>query len=506
MKIPFSILAFQLAFYYWNGIFAMSYTKMFGFYEISSVQIGNYVNVLSTILLGSLNGKSKLECFKTCSLNSDCLLIQFDSSKTCSFYKSIQSPNQSNSYTYFYKKIENKGIILEYTSQVVQDSKAVGSLVITNNVFYVKPFTFIDHLNLSNLDLSKNVITRLDENTFYNLSNLISLYMGTNKIQTINYKAFVPLINLETLYLNFNLFDYLNPNVFKGLKNLVTLYLNANSLKKIELGLFKDLKSLSFLNLNRNFLDKITLEFSSLISLKSLYLKFNQISVIEECSFRNMSKLIGLYLDNNKLKSINMSTFEGLDSLTELYMSNNLINSIDSGTFANLNKIVYLDISKNNLSYFENNLFSNLTSLLELRLSFNQLKTIDLDNQINLQILDLSYNQYNYFKKGLVSLKFLDLSYNPISFVNYSVIDSYITYPQLENLTLIGCQLVQIDSNSLKSLVNLKELYIQLNALNYLNESIFFGLNYLARVTMDKSLYGSKNFSTFYPNINFILI
>ncbi|CAF0994143.1 unnamed protein product [Brachionus calyciflorus] len=328
---------------YWNDIFAMSYTKMFGFYEISPTQIGNYVSVQSTILLGSINGKSKLECFKTCSLNLDCLLIQFDNYKNCAFYKSIQSSDQSNSCTYFYRKIQNKGIILEYTSQVVQNS---------NQSRY--------------------------------------LYLENNKIQAINYKAFEPLSKLRELDLYRNLLDYLNPNVFNGLLNLYYLVLESNRLRSIEKGLFKDLKNLRNLYLNYNFLDKITSEFSSLTNLIYLYLGFNQISVIEEGSFRNMSKLIRLNLNNNKLKCINISTFEGLDSLTYLDLSNNL--------------------------------------------------------------------------------------------------------------------LISIDSNAFKFSINLGQLYIQSNALNYLNESIFFGLNKLLGVSMDRSLFDSKNFSAIYPNTTFTLI
>ncbi|CAF0854198.1 unnamed protein product [Brachionus calyciflorus] len=150
---------------YWKIIIAMSYTKMFGFYEISPIQIGDYVSSQSTILLGSINEKSKLECFKTCSLYSDCLLIQFDINQNQS--------DQSNSYTYFYRKIQNKGIISDYTSQVVRDSKTISSFELWNNVFHVEAFTFKDHLNLIWLELYDNIITRIDENTFYNLSNLI---------------------------------------------------------------------------------------------------------------------------------------------------------------------------------------------------------------------------------------------------------------------------------------------------------------------------------------------
>ncbi|CAF0916420.1 unnamed protein product [Brachionus calyciflorus] len=143
---------------FWNGISGMSYTKMFGFYEISPTQIGSYVSAQSTILLGSINGKSKLECFKTCSLNSDCLLIQFDNSENCELYNSIQSLYQSDSYIYFIRKIQNKGIILDYNSQVIQVSKLSTWIEFwffkkLNNIFHIQPFTFRDHLNFIEIDL-----------------------------------------------------------------------------------------------------------------------------------------------------------------------------------------------------------------------------------------------------------------------------------------------------------------------------------------------------------------
>ena len=57
-----------------------------------------------------------------------------------------------------------------------------------------------------------------------------------------------------------------------------------------------------------------------------LFLQSNQLTKIDEFTFKELSSLRYLYLSNNHLTTLDQSTFNGLTSLIDLELNSNKIN------------------------------------------------------------------------------------------------------------------------------------------------------------------------------------
>ena len=109
-----------------------------------------------------------------------------------------------------------------------------------NNFKYLKflninNFSKIHNLqNLYSINISKTMITKINENTFYNLPNLNYLSISFNKhLRNIENGFLFNVQHLNLLFINYN------PNLYScfikldSVKELKSLYLNHNRLQKM---------------------------------------------------------------------------------------------------------------------------------------------------------------------------------------------------------------------------------------------------------------------------------
>ena len=91
--------------------------------------------------------------------------------------------------------------------------------------------------NLKKLDLSRNEIESLENDTFSAEpfeSNILELRFSDNKLREINYVQLNGLIKLEILYLDKNQIEEIEIGLFQNMPNLKQLYLHLNKIKLIQ--------------------------------------------------------------------------------------------------------------------------------------------------------------------------------------------------------------------------------------------------------------------------------
>ncbi|XP_076439680.1 adhesion G protein-coupled receptor A2-like [Babylonia areolata] len=89
--------------------------------------------------------------------------------------------------------------------------------------------------------------------------------------------------------------------------------------------------------------------FIQLSMLRKLNLSSNQISIIEPGAFEGLQNLRHLDLSFNKIGTINSSMFTGLPKLEKLWLNNNHINTIPDGTFNDLTSLRRIDFGSDYL-------------------------------------------------------------------------------------------------------------------------------------------------------------
>ena len=105
--------------------------------------------------------------------------------------------------------------------------------------------------NLTELDLSSNLLESLNAELFAGLSNLMDLNLRSNRLASLDAKLFSGLSGLERLNLRSNRLASLNAKLFTGLGSLERLDLYANRLSELPHGIFDGL-DVERLYLNRN--------------------------------------------------------------------------------------------------------------------------------------------------------------------------------------------------------------------------------------------------------------
>lgn len=316
------------------------------------------------------------------------------------------------------------------------------------------------------------------------------------------------------------------------------LNLHGNKIHFIQPGLFTDMTDLEVLDLSRNHLNVFAhskTNIGSLAAVKSLDLSSNGLYTgMSEFFLADSHSLENLSLNSNSITKVSQNTFSGASSLSRISLHNNVILEIEDGAFDSLKHLVELDLSKNSITCITD---FNLCNLKVLNLSKNSMELFQSTRSMDafrLACLDLSENKMLYFpllprnnvleyldvsrnrlqsvnvtwnpetRSGvfLYHLKYLDLSYNqlkslPETFfycmaslevlnVSHNCISSF----SLTNARLLqSVKVINLSHNSLQSLTfgentlqSLEKLHLQGNDLTNLDPQTFqrlSSLNYL---------------------------
>lgn len=187
-----------------------------------------------------------------------------------------------------------------------------------------------------------------------------------------------------------------------------------------------------------NKLIKLPGTFTGTKKIQWLDLSNNQITILSEEGFKELTGLLELHLNKNSIKTIDLYAFKGLDQLQILDLSYNYI-SVVNDSMKNLTSMEYLNLRHNDLHQLNGDEFFQMIQLSKLDLSENQLDdrfslNMTYDNQLIELILNHNQIQRLWFNLShLDNLQILDLSYNNISVMN---VTRYGRLVSLENLNL----------------------------------------------------------------------
>lgn len=222
--------------------------------------------------------------------------------------------------------------------------------------------------NLTSLDLRDNKIKILKSYIFKGLRKLERIILDGNRIRAIESYAF---LNAGRQYEGIQLsiqdnprFREIQPHAFQGAK-VIEIHINNASLLNSSLHSFTDLKnSLKMLFLQGN---KRPLYFSvdifSGFKLQSLNLESNGISNVD---FLEHVSATDISLSNNPIGNVDFSNYTSLRSVRFLYMANTGFNVILSKYFEGMNKLSELHLAGNNITRIPEkakSLFSRLQSI-----------------------------------------------------------------------------------------------------------------------------------------------
>uniref|UniRef100_A0A8C5LQK0 Toll-like receptor 3 n=1 Tax=Leptobrachium leishanense TaxID=445787 RepID=A0A8C5LQK0_9ANUR len=276
----------------------------------------------------------------------------------------------------------------------------------------------------------------INNTTFKGLAatNLTSLDISKNSISHIDNDSFVYLPNLQNLTLDYNQVLLLSPYSFHGLSELKTLslkrFFSTSKVYKIEDLSFQWLKNLEYLNVdgNRN-LDLTEKTFTGLNSLKNLSMVECSINLdtITNKTFSSlsMSPLLEINLTKAGIAKLEYGSFLALGRLQRLDLGLNRIDQdLDGNEFIGLHQIQLIYLSYNNRLTLTRNSFSFVPSLQRLnlrkiKLTFREPNLSPFHGLQNLTLLDLSNNnianlEENIFE-GLSSLRILNLQHNNLA-------------------------------------------------------------------------------------------
>lgn len=306
------------------------------------------------------------------------------------------------------------------------------------------------------LDLSRNEITRLQENSpLLGLRQLQELHLQRNSIVEIASDALQGLTVLRTFNASYNSLDSLPEGLFASTRELREIHLAYNGLRDLPRGIFTRLEQLLVLNLAGNRLGS---------------------DRVDETTFLGLIRLIVLDLSYNMLTHIDARMFKDLFFLQILDLRNNTIDRIESNAFLPLYNLHTLELSDNKLHTVGAQLFNGLFVLNRLTLSGNAIASIDplaFRNCSDLKELDLSGNELTSVPdalRDLALLKTLDLGENRISnFYN----GSFRNLDQLTGLRLIGNDIGNLSRGMLWDLPNLQILNLARNKVQHVERYAF---------------------------------
>lgn len=182
------------------------------------------------------------------------------------------------------------------------------------------------------LDFEHNDIITLPENLFeFNdrfkyLSFQFNLILGTN----VHPQVLQRLANLTEIDLSYNILNLINEDLFKHNYQMKKLFLQYNRISSIHPKAFVNLLDLRVLHLAGNKLEVIESEwFESNEKLERLLLYSNRIRTISPVAFRSLIGLETLYISDNCLKTLDLDLFATTKSLFSLFIGKNKLMEID---------------------------------------------------------------------------------------------------------------------------------------------------------------------------------
>ncbi|XP_056220478.1 toll-like receptor 13 [Seriola aureovittata] len=323
-------------------------------------------------------------------------------------------------------------------------------------------------INVTELDLAKNQIQNISDNTFRSIQRLRILDLSRNKLSSVP-AATRNLPILQELDLSSNLISKLECDDFANQTMLRQLNLYQNSISALKGCVFKDLIRLQVLKLQSNQMSELHGAFNKhLPNLRQLLLNQNKLTAIKHGEFRGLQSLQNLSLHHNQIHQLEMGCFIGLMNLTDIQLQENRIkeDEINKGSFNDLINLRRLELRDNNIRYGNNSTLPNAP--------FSQLSRLDTLGIALQHGKGKSYLPHN-FLQGLTNLRVFNTRNIQLLTLHK---DTFIYTPQLQELDISTNEFRDLSPELFSPIPNLKSLYI--------SKTILGSLEFLVNASLSK--------------------
>ncbi|XP_014218318.1 toll-like receptor Tollo [Copidosoma floridanum] len=370
----------------------------------------------------------------------------------------------------------NNNKIQKLDSNTFRGMRLLRRLYLSNNrISEVSRGTFGTMTRIGVIDVSKNMIKKVDYQMFYQLQYAEHIDVSENQVTIVEKEAFKGLFS-AVVNLSHNVITKIESSAFENCANIVILDLSHNRIEDISQTAFDSASYATTLQLSFNFLTSLNqIPLYNMTGLKVLNVSYNVIRSIPRQTFPKLYELHTIDLSHNNFSDIYNAIFQTLFNLRHLNLSHNFIEKINPSTFGHLPTLLDLNLSYNKLNDVSKGSFTRLASCRTLSVKHNELKKIFLI-PISLDYLDFSENLLEEIPSidvwpSMNALRSLDLSKNRLG--NNLVYGSFENLRTLRTLNLQANNISNPPAEALGMLSSLQYVYLQDNNLTSLNKAAF---------------------------------
>jgi Leucine-rich repeat (LRR) protein len=246
------------------------------------------------------------------------------------------------------------------------------------------PIHLCQQTSVTDLSLLRNVVTKVPNEVCW-LRQLSKLSVRENKVKAL--PDSLTKCKITDLDIGMNVFDTMPPCLAK-IFSLQRFIADNNLLVDLPDD-FQYCGQVVSINLDQNSISKVPSTWKNIFSLKTLSLRFNNISDVG--AIKNMTQIESLYLEGNtNLTQLDLD-IGCLTSLTELYVLSCNVSKV-SGAIAQCRRLKTVNFSGNKLSFLPEHFFS-LKNIVCLALDDNRFSPIpDFHLLHSLEVLSFSNN------------------------------------------------------------------------------------------------------------------
>ncbi|KAL0809143.1 hypothetical protein ABMA28_012767 [Loxostege sticticalis] len=323
------------------------------------------------------------------------------------------------------------------------------------------------HPALRSVELASSGIADVPPGAFMRIKHVKKLYLWGNKIENFTSESFRGLDNLDTLDFTGNPVSSLPSRAFTAAPRLRSLTLVATRLAHVPTDAFEGLKELEeiLFKFGRGSVKFSPRALASLPALKKLTFDRTPLDALPHDLLDGSTALEELTIKSTGLKTLPDGLFKTQQRIQKMDLSGNLIKKLESKIFWPLKGMKELILDENNIEEFPTQLFSGLENLTSVTANRNGLKYIADDafqGATSLEFLSLNDNQLTLKAKDGPTNEYLDLD-EPSPFQ---------TLVNLKELHLQGNAISDIFSDwKWRLITNLRKLDLSRNNFTYLSKA-----------------------------------
>ncbi|KAK9888759.1 hypothetical protein WA026_000984 [Henosepilachna vigintioctopunctata] len=387
---------------------------------------------------------------------------------------------------------------LRTLAQLIQSP--IDELILENNYLPSLPGRTFSTLRILRLMVRQNGLERVSHDWLFGLEGvLMELFIVEPRLRYLPDESLSRLNSLEAITIQTNELKRL-PQV-TDLAKLRYLQIESQELAGLSSANFKKLPLLEKFHISRSGNLK-RLEaglFEELAALKSINISLCGINWLHPRTFFNLPMMRELSLVGNKIQNVGMigRSSKDLISLKTIYLDFNEIDRLSEGSFVDIPSLESLHLSHNTITEIHQGAFHKVPNLRILNLNHNALRRVHPESFLQssdsgVEELWMSYNDISHTSElkslldALPRLVFLDMSYNNLEIITFGSLRGH---PTLEILKLNHNKIYQIDKESFMAMPALRELGLKNNSLTNFNQEPLWNLPSLKGLDISYNYY-----------------